>query len=211
MTTAIEAVQTANPILTAYADTAGSTTAAPVAALLPSPLDALALSGDPGAELAALAVKAGQAQQDTAQRARDADEQLEVNEDNQEVASMRQKASEIRDAGIADGLGMVAEGGTAAVAASFFPGSPKGDALKAGGKVANGGIQVGSAYTKAAEANRDADAAAHRASADQAKQAADDMHDAKKAGNDYVSAALDFYKEYTSAKGQANSAALHRA
>jgi hypothetical protein len=37
------------------------------------------------------------------------------------------------------------------------------------------------------------------------------MHDAKKAGSDFVSAACDFYKEYTSAKDQANSAALHRA
>jgi len=209
--TTIQAVQNANPVIATSVDPAGSTSVEPLAALLPSPLDSLALSGDPGAELAALAVKAGQAQQDTAERARDADEQLEVNEDDQEVAAMRQKASEVRDAGIADGLGMAAEGGAGAVAASFLPGSPKGDALKAGSKVANGALQVGSAYTKAAEANRGADAAAHRASADQAKRAADDMHDAKKAGTDFVSAAIDFYKEYTSAKGQANTAALHRA
>lgn len=37
------------------------------------------------------------------------------------------------------------------------------------------------------------------------------MHDAKKAGTDLVSAALDFYREYTTTKAQTDSAALHRA
>lgn len=185
----------------------------------PDPLTALLCSGDPGAEIAALAVKTGETQQSTAQAARDGDEQLEVNEDNQEVAAMRQKAGETLLAGIADGAGMIAEGGAAVGAASYSP--PAGgcelaadrlrDAMKAGGKVADGGLQVSAAFSKTAEANSDADAAAHEAAADQAKRAADDMHDAKKAGSDYVSAAMDFYNEYTSAKSQANSAILHRA
>lgn len=167
----IQTVQGANQVIPATVDPATSTAGEPSGTLLPSPISALALSGDPGAELAALVVQAGQAQQSSAQAARDVDEQMEVNEDNQEVAAMRKKADETRAAGIADGLGMVAEGGAAVAAVCVTPAPPAaggkwdtrlGDALKAGGKVADGGFQVGSAFSKGAEASSDADATAHQ-------------------------------------------------
>jgi hypothetical protein len=205
--TTIDAIRSTTGVTAATVDAAPS--AAPPT-LIPDPLTALLCSGDPGAEIAALAVKTGETQQNTAQAARDADEQLEATEDGAEVDAMRKKADEIRSAGWADGVGMFAEGASA-VAGAYAP-TPQANAVWKGlGTGVHASLSVGSSYTKAAEADRDADSAAHKASADQARRAADDMHDAKKAGSDFVSAACDFYKEYTSAKDQANSAALHRA
>jgi hypothetical protein len=178
-------------------------------AILPDPVTALAMSGDPGAELAALAVKSGEQQETNAQAARDAQHKMEVSDDNQQVADMRQKADDIRSGGIVEGVGMMIEGG-ASVGAALS--SPKvGAALQGGGKVEGGLTAIGQATFKAAEANDDANAAAAKSASDQAKGAADDLHDAKKAGADFVSAAIDFYREYTSAQASASSAALHRA
>jgi hypothetical protein len=134
---------------------------------------------------------------------------MEVSDDNQQVADMRQKADDIRSGGIVEGVGMMIEGG-ASVGAALS--SPKvGAALQGGGKVEGGLTAIGQATFKAAEANDDANAAAAKSASDQAKGAADDLHDAKKAGADFVSAAIDFYREYTSAQASASSAALHRA
>jgi hypothetical protein len=177
---------------------------------LPDPVTALALSGDPGAELAALAVQSGERQETVAQTARDAQEQTEVSDDNQQVAAMHQKADDIRSAGMWQGLGMAAEGG-GTVAGAFFSSPKITQELQGGGKMANGGATITATHFSAAEANDDANADQARAAADQAKGAADDLHDAKKAGGDFISAALDFYREYTSAQASANSAALHRA
>jgi len=174
--------------------------------ILPDPI---VMSGDPGAELAALAVQSGEEQETVAQAGRDAEQQMEVSEDNQQVADMRQKADDMRSAGVVEGVGMMAEGG-ASVGAAFVP-TKIGLGLQGGGKLANGGATVGKTMFQAAEANDDADAAAAKSASDQAKGAADDLRDAKKAGGDLISAALDFYREYTSAQASASSAALHRA
>jgi hypothetical protein len=174
--------------------------------ILPDPI---VMSGDPGAELAALAVQSGEEQETVAQAGRDAEQQMEVSEDNQQVADMRQKADDMRSAGVVEGVGMMAEGG-ASVGAAFVP-TKIGMGLQGGGKLANGGATIGKTMFQASEANDDANAAAAKSASDQAKGAADDLHDAKKAGGDLISAALDFYREYTSAQASASSAALHRA
>jgi hypothetical protein len=178
--------------------------------ILPDPVAALTMSGDPGAELAALAVQSGEAQQTVAQAGRDVEEKIEVSEDDQQVADMRQKANDIRSAGLWEGAGMMLEG-AGAVGSAFAHTALVGDGLKGAGKVGNGVAMMAAAKPKAAEANDDADAAAAKSASDQAKGAAEDLHDAKKAGGDLVSAALDFYREYTSAQASAHTAALHRA
>jgi hypothetical protein len=175
--------------------------------ILPDPL---AMSGDPGAELAALAVQSGEEQQTVAQAGRDTEEKIEVAEDNQQVADMQKKATDIRTAGIVTGAGMAAEGGCT-LAGAFSQTDKMRQIVTGGGKVANGGATIGGAFANAAAANEDANAAAAKSASDQAKGAADDLHDAKKAGGDFISAALDFYREYTSAQASASSAALHRA
>ncbi len=196
-------------------DTQSSLVAAD-AGVLPEPVDALLKSGDPGAELAALAVKSGEQQQASAQAARDTEQKLEVTADEQQVAAMHRKADDIRSSGLADGLGMVAEGGfTLAAACVTASGAPRASeesaALKLAGTIVKAGSEIDSADSKAAEATDDANAATAKSASDQAKSAADDEHDAKKSAGDFISAAIDFYREYTSAQASASSAALHRA
>ncbi|HEY8041391.1 MAG TPA: hypothetical protein VIF15_16410 [Polyangiaceae bacterium] len=168
---------------------------------LPDPLDALALSGDPGAELAALAVESGQAQRRSARAARDACEAAEVHEQDAEIAAMRQKADDLRVEGLIEGAGMAAQG----------VGAVGGDATKGVGLMAGGAAKVVATGRGADAANDDADATLHKNAAAHAKDAADAMHDTWKEGADYVKAALDFYREYTSTQAQSRSAALHRA
>jgi hypothetical protein len=184
--------------------------AASAANILPDPVTALQMSGDPGAELAALAVKSGEQQETNAQAARDTEQHMEVSEDNQQVAAMEQKANDIRSAGLWEGAGMMAEG-AGSIASAFTTSMKWGDGLKGAGKAGDGAAIMGAAQPKAAAANDDANAAAAKSASDQAKGAADDLHDAKKAGADFISTAIDFYREYTSAQASARSAALHRA
>jgi hypothetical protein len=178
---------------------------------LPDPVTALALSGDPGAELAALAVQSGEQQENVARTARDTEVELEVHEDNLQVDAMHKKAEDIRASGIWEGVGMIAEGASGVVPAVVPVSNRVADAVRLGGKGANGIAAIASTFGKAAEANDDATAAAARSASDRAKGAADDLSDARKSAGDLISAALDFYREYTSAQATANTAALHRA
>ncbi len=188
--------------------------------VIPDPNTTLALSGNPGAELAALMVKAGAAQRDTAQAARETQEKVEEQEDDAEVGAMRQKASDIQTAGWAEGLGMAFEGGMGVAGAAVTAGAATGDAgatrradgagIGAGGRVGSATALIAAAYPKADEATMDANAAAHKAASDRARTAGDDLKDARKSGDDLVSAALDFYREYTGAKASERGAALHR-
>ncbi len=219
MTTIQQASRTTASVATAEVDDEQplSTSSSSV---LPEPNSLLALSGDPGAELAALMVNAGAAQRETAQAARQTQEKVEEQEDDAEVSAMRQKANDILSAGWAEGLGMAFEGGMGVAGAAVDAGAAAGAegagqravgaGLNAGGKVGNAVGLVASAYPKADEAAMDANAAAHKAASDRARAAGDDLKDASKSGDDLVSAALDFYREYTGAKTSELGAALHR-
>jgi hypothetical protein len=183
--------------------------------VLPEPVQALAFSGDPGAELAALAVLTGNDQQRVAQQARDTEEKAEVVQDQLQVDAMRRKADEIRNAGWVEGAGMMLEGGLDLGAADKVKpdGTPtrEGNQLRACASLVKGFTTIGAATEKASESEDDAAAASHKAAADQARSAADDLHDAKKAAGEFVAAALDFYREYVSSQASERSAALHRA
>jgi hypothetical protein len=189
--------------------------ATPTASILPDPLDQLATSGDAGAELAALAVKSGQNDRKVTQALRDNYETMEANQDRMEVDAMRKKAEDIRTGGVVEGLGTMAEGGLGIAMApcTSTNGSltAAGNGFKAGATVVHGGTAIVTALYKANEAGDDADAAMHRAAADQAKSAAEDMHDAKKSAGEDISAAIDFFREYSSAKASERNAALRRA
>ena len=183
--------------------------------ILPDPVASLAMSSDPGAELAAFAVQTGQHQEANAQKTRDTEEKIAVSEDNQQVTAMHEKADNIRSAGLTEGLGMIGEGAFDVAAAGAMTPDGKVTVQSAGfkldGAVFKAGSTINGAASRAAEANADADADAAKSASDQAKGAAEDDHDAKTAAGALVSAALDFYREYTSAQASAKSAALHRA
>jgi len=93
--------------------------------ILPDPVASLAMSSDPGAELAAFAVQTGEHQETNAQRTRDTEEKIEVNEDNQQVTAMNQKADDIRSGGLTEGLGMIGEGGFDVAAAGAMSSDAK--------------------------------------------------------------------------------------
>lgn len=181
--------------------------------------------GDPGAELAALAVQSGETQRKGANEARDAYVRAEASEDQQEVDAMRQKADEIRSEAWFEGAGMVLQGGLelggscealdqmgdAPTQATLTSANAEIGAFRGAGNVANGVASVLAAGSKAAQASDDAAAAQHRGNAEQAKAAAEDMHDASKDAGDFVKAALDFYNGYVSSEAQTRAAALHKA
>jgi hypothetical protein len=185
-----------------------------IASLLPDPNDALALSSDPVAALAELAVKTGNTERDTASKARAAEQQVEKTQDDLQVQAMRDKADDIRTSGMVEGIGMMAGAGLSmAAAGNVLPNgqmSADGRRLDAASKFTGALTEIRSSASKANEAMDDANAAAHKAGADQAKSAADDAHDGKKDAGDFISAALDFYREYTSSKSAERNAALHR-
>lgn len=188
----------------------------------PSPIIAeLLSSGDLGAEMAALAVKEGTNERTFETHARDAYEEIEAREDDEEVASMRQKAVDIRTDAMKEGFGMMAGGAfdiasgvttanVGATQASLQRASGEGAALRGGGEVVRGIATTWAAGDKAAQATDDANAAQHKARADVAKDAAEDLHDAAKDAGDYVKAALDFYRDYVSTEAQTQGAALHK-
>ena len=209
--TTVNAMQGPGGVAAMTVDETSTVTGA--ATILPDPVG---LSGDLGAELAALAVRSGEQQETVAQTARDAEERIEVNQDDRQVDAMHKKAGDVLSDGLTEGLGMMAEGGFELAAAgetTAAEGKPTADgyALKADGTICRAWSMTGDAFSKAAQANDDATAAAARSASDRARSAADDLHDAKKGAGDFISAALDFYREYTSAKAAADAAALGRA
>lgn len=184
------------------------------------------VSGDLGAELAALALKAGQKERDVAQQARDLFEGAMSRQEDAAVAAMRQKADDIQSGAVASGLFTIGEGamqmsqGMDAFNATTAQrsGDPSGAAgwklqeqcdqglgivLKGSGTLVAGIFQ--------AAAERDESVVAQsRSAADHAKTAAEDMHDAAKNADGFVRAAIDFYREYSSSQNHSLLAALHR-
>jgi len=191
----------------------------------PQVLDHLLASGDPGAEMAAMAVETGTAERKTASETRRAYEAEEASEDQQQVDAMHQKAKDIESEGWLDAAGMIGQGVLDATGGAVGLAMLGSDSSQAGMAEANDvssifhaaglgahGIATGFATEKrAAEANDDANAALCKANADRAKEAAEDMHDAEKDAADYVKAGLDFYRDYVSTDAQTQAAALHRA
>jgi hypothetical protein len=184
----------------------------------------LEASGDPGAELAALAVQSGETQRTGANEARAAYERAEASEDQREVDAMRLKANDIRNEAWTEGVGMVLQGGLefggscdaldemgdAPTQATLVRSNAEIGAFRGAGNVANGVATVMAAGSKAAQATDDANAALHRGNAELAKAAAEDMHDASKDAGEFVKAALDFYNGYVSSEAQTRAAALHK-
>jgi hypothetical protein len=172
-------------------------------------MSALIASGDVGAEVAALAVETGETQRQDAQVVRDEMEASAAAEEDQEVAAMRDKADAIRNAGIAEGIGMGLDGVCNIVAGPCSSGAQT--SLKGGGMLAEGTGKIVGACFSADGATADANATRHKVNADHAKDVANDAHDELKGASEYVNSAIDFYREYVSAQGQTMSAALHRA
>lgn len=183
---------------------------APMAAtLLDAPTGVLD-GGDMGAEMAALAVKNGEAERATAHDERSVQEAAAERADDEQVQAMRSEASSMRSEGWFDATVGVA---SACVAIGFAPAqgaTESADAI-AGAHVIDGAGKLGDGFFKAGQHDNEADAARDKAAADRAESAARDVADAATDANASISAALDFDRTYVSLEAQTQSAALHRA
>jgi hypothetical protein len=214
-------VSAANGAAPAVADsTSGSDPTA-----LPPPNAQLVPVGDLGAQLAALLVNSGQDARKTDQQARAADEKAEDDAEQAQVASLRQKASDIQSDGLVDGLTTIGAGAlqlgasvNSAQSSAQPPGSQaradlasKGAALSFDSTLLKGeGGIVGTSF-KAAQANDDANATAHEADASHAKRSADDQDEDMKNDTAFINSAVDFYKQYAETKAQEKAAVTHGA
>jgi hypothetical protein len=166
------------------------------------PFTELADSGDLDAEFAALAVKSGESDRRDADQVQDALEAAQENQENQEVAAMRKKAGDILDGAICDGIGIVA---------STVASGNSANGVRIGAAGMDGSAKVAGALYDGYATNDDADAAQHKAAADQDASASARAQDLSKAAGDYVSAAVEFYREAASTRSASFSAAVHRA
>jgi hypothetical protein len=172
----------------------------PTGSLLPQPNAAL-LSGDPATALAALAIQNGKDERDIERTAKSTFDAIEDREEQAEVDQMHQKADDIRsNALISSGLEVSA--GAPTCAGAKYDGVAK--TLDAGGKAYG-------ALGKATEEVDEATIRTHEHAANHAKRAAEDARDGVKDATELIKTAIDFYREYTTAKDQAQSAATHRA
>lgn len=184
--------------------------------LLPDPVTALLSSGDIGAELAALMVQDGTVERATTRQQREDDEARALAQDAGEVQAIRAEASGMRvQAWVDVGATVVTE--VAAIAltpagaaqAAEVSGGSNGPAYAlALGKAGQGAID---GYFGAAQKDHEANAKACEAAAADAKSAADDAHEALADANDLIKAALTFYQEYVSTRGQTLTVAAQRA
>jgi hypothetical protein len=193
-----------------------------------SPL--LFLDGDPAAQVAALSLTSASDQRDIARLERHSAETCEVAEDEAQLRALHDKATELRSEatsamwqGIVEGGAGIASGALAIAGAesskiengvetSQFAKRAAGTSTALSGAGKLGGALLGeeAGYARARAANLDADATTHEKAAAMARQRAEDARDLGHDANDAANKALDWYRDYSSARSQATAAALHR-
>jgi hypothetical protein len=195
------------------------------AASLPEPME---LSGDMGLELTALVTKMANERKRSGRETRAADEKALDTAERGQLSEMRNKADHMRSeatyelvAGLAtaagkgaagvctiEGAGFVASEGANSAAAKSLTG--EGALYEAGGEALSAGLKAGASSMHSKQALDDVAIAAKEQAAGHAKRAADDARDEIRDGGDLERKAIEFYREFTSAQNQAQSAALHR-
>ncbi len=194
------------------ADPTGATEpgAPPGASLLPDPVTALALSGDPGAMAAAMTIENAHDERTLARNEENAQAALQDREEEAQVAAMRDKASAIRTQALTTGLCEAFSGGLSAASAGFDIQSRSARGLDAAAKLDKTLGDVNDKLGSAEAASDDATAAAHEHAAGHARRAFEQAQGDDKDAHDLLKAALDFYREYSDTANQARAAATHR-
>jgi hypothetical protein len=192
-------------------------TAAP-ASLLPDPSSGALVGGDMGAEIAALAVKLGKSEQDLNAKAAEAQDQVEDAQEAAQVQTMHDEASTLRDGAWESGMLQIGAGACTAASGGIAASGGTSDFMKAlptmvkgVGEGLNGAATITGGLSKAAATDLEANATASKSIADAAGRAGGVDRDTQKNATQFVQAALDFYREYETAKAQAQAAALHGA
>jgi hypothetical protein len=173
------------------------------------PENQLLCSGDPGAMIAALEVITAKEEMKSAHDARNVAGALEDAADQKKLDDMKSQADAKEWAGIAEGVGGVAQGGLdMGGAASTSPTTR--EELKGGGDAANGIGKLFAAYftteSSSAERSKESDEIASK----HAKQAWDGFNDDIKDFRELMTAAIKFYGDWASQKVQSEQAAIHK-
>jgi hypothetical protein len=228
---AIQRTDTPSAVNDAAPTTGPAAPAAPSQATLlpqPSPL----MGGDIGAEIAALAVKAGLEQNKINSTAASAQDRMEDAANAAQVADLHAEASTMRSgawmsgvlqmsagactiasAGLTLGQPTTPTGGTTTAAqqasmhdwsAAILTAKGVGEGFEAGSSLAGG-------LSKAAATDTEALATQEKALADAAQRSGSDARTAEQSATQFVQSAIDFYKEYEATKAQTQAAALHGA
>jgi hypothetical protein len=193
--------------------------------LLPEP--SLMLLGDAGAEIAAIAVQQGEAQQTIDTTAAEAEDTSADAAAAAQVATLHQEASTTRAGALESGVLQISAGACAIAsagvaadakvpsttpgAAAVSPNTTWSGVLKGASEGLMGGGTMADGLSRAAATDSQALATGQQAAATSAQQAAAAARDGQKSAESFVQAALDFYKEYETTKAQAQAAALHGA
>jgi hypothetical protein len=198
--------------------------------LLPDPVAALSMTGDPGAMVAALAVETGQSEEDVSRNVNQTESNIQYTEEEAEVSEMHEKASNMVAQGWAE-AGIEAGSAALSIAGAASPSSTTttttttatptgteatavttptghGPLLGAIGKGIGAGSDGVKGVFNGANENTEANITQHDANAKAAGTAASAAYDSMRDGQKLLDAAVDFFKEYSAAEQQAKAAAL---
>jgi hypothetical protein len=193
-------LQTCEPSATAAASSVGDES------LLPPPMQALATSGDIGAQVSALILEVGRDQKKAARVAREAAEAAQRAAEERELQAMRDQADTKLASGVLSGTMQIA---SASVCLSGINGDAQSAQLQS--KLVDGVARLQTSVLDygAEREGRMAKAAGNTASRE--KTAVEDARDADKDAKATIDKALDLYKEYQTAKADAQRAAFLKA
>ncbi len=192
--------------LTAYL---GPAPAAP-SPLLPDPAAQLMMGGDPGAMVAALVIETAKSEKDIANKVDQTETAIQEQEQKAQVAAMHQKADDMRaQAWVTGGMGLASAGLSFAGASYEFHSTEarQFDAASKGMTAVGGAVQ---GQFAAQNEDTDATVATHEHNAADAGRAASQAYDNGRDAKKLLDAAIDFYREYSSAAEQTKAAAVHR-
>lgn len=185
--------------------------------LLPEPSGVL-LGADMGAEIAALAVKSGQTQEDISTRAAEIQDSIEDRAQQAEVQTMHDEASTLRAGAWESGLLQIGAGACSIASAGESIGALQGSKaagiagmLKGASQGLDGGGTLAGGLSKAVATDCEALATVSKALGDAAERSGAAARDGQKNASDFIQSAIDFYREYQSTRAQAEAAALHAA
>jgi hypothetical protein len=173
---------------------------------LPLPMQALATSGDIGAQVSALILEVGHDQKKAARVAREAAETAQRAAEEHELQAMHDQAAAKLASGVLAGTVEIA---SAAVGFTGINGDAQSAELKSKLISGFGKIETTVLDYGADRDGRMAKAAGNAASRE--KTAVDDARDAEKDAKQTIDKALDLYKEYQTAKADAQRAAFLKA
>ncbi len=218
---------------------ARATSGAP--SLLASGLNELAVSGDPGAALAALVVAMGRSERQSSEKLKAVAERLQEGEEQKQLDEMQNKAVAALASGVVSGAATAASGAcSAASGLKSAQADLAGDKLNNLGKAADSGVAANLAQQKYdfkvdatnlklggdsisasgkltaslldyAALGDDTSATAHSHAASHARNAVDDARASQQDAQKLLDKALEFYKEYSSTKEQTTATAARRA